>query len=60
MSGKLASDIQLLNSKIQYILEVFKDNPVMLDLSFDRLSILFELKDSVLLNPRIHPSVKYE
>ncbi|EFC44668.1 predicted protein [Naegleria gruberi] len=59
VNGKLVEDMVTLNRKVNLILaNVPKDNPIVLELSFDRVVQLSKLDDTCLLNPRIHPSVQ--
>jgi hypothetical protein len=58
ISGNLAKDIKKLNEKLKFILSVFLKNPILLELTFERLAEISLLDDTILFNRRIHPSVK--
>jgi hypothetical protein len=60
ISGNLTKDIKKLNEKLKFILSVFLKNPILLELTFERLAEISLLDDTILFNRRIHPSVKYE
>lgn len=60
VEGMLSKDIPGLNSKIRHLLQCNRrNNPVLVDLTFDRISQLGKLQDSVLEDSRVHPCVQY-
>lgn len=60
VEGLLTNDMSTLNDKIHHLLRCNKrDNPVLVDLTFDRIAQLGKLRHSVLENPRVHPCVQY-
>ena len=58
ISGNLAKDIKKLNEKVKFILSIFLKNPILIELTFERLAEISMLDDTILFNRRIHPSVK--
>jgi hypothetical protein len=60
LSGKLAPNLATLNEKILFAFGLLKRNePVLVELSYERMKILSSLSDSCFLHPRIYPSLKY-
>lgn len=60
LSGKLAPNLSILNEKILYCFGLLKKNePVLVDLSSERMQLLSGLSDSCFLHPRIYPSLRY-
>jgi len=57
--GKTTKDLETCNSMIEWIASLVPENPIMVELSFERLIILSRLQGSVFFNPRIFPAVKY-
>ena len=56
--GKLASDIQLLNSKLHSAIRLLPAKCyLVLELTFERMAEICELGDSVLLEPTVFPSI---
>ncbi len=61
LNGKLTRELEKLNQKIKKVLErqrMFNENPVLLELSYDRISELSQLPDTVLLDNLVHPSIQ--
>jgi hypothetical protein len=61
LNGKLTREIVKLNSKIRRVLERQRstgENPILLELTYDRIMELSKLHDTVLLDSLIHPSIQ--
>lgn len=60
LSGKLAPNLATLNELILFSFGLLKRNePVLVELSYERLKLLAGLEDSCFLHPRIYPGLKY-
>lgn len=60
LSGKLAPNLATLNEQILFAFGLLKRNePVLVELTYERLKLLAGLNDSCFLHPRIYPSLKY-
>lgn len=60
LSGKLAPNLATLNGLILYSFGLLQRNePVLVELSYERLKLLAGLEDSCFLHPRIYPGLKY-
>lgn len=60
LSGKLAPNLATLNELILFTFGLLKrSEPVLVELSYERLKLLAGLEDSCFLHPRIYPSLKY-
>eukprot|EP01114_Cavostelium_apophysatum_P006730 TRINITY_DN18172_c0_g1_i1.p1 TRINITY_DN18172_c0_g1~~TRINITY_DN18172_c0_g1_i1.p1 ORF type:complete len:331 (-),score=47.96 TRINITY_DN18172_c0_g1_i1:458-1378(-) len=57
--GKLAMDIAQLNSKVQFVESVLQGSVVILETSYERLSLLCKEQNSCFLKPSIFPALKY-
>lgn len=58
--GKLATDLDTLNKKIHTAYECLPERqPILVQLSFERMILLAQREDTVFLKPRVFPSVLY-
>lgn len=57
LGANLTDDINALNARVKFVCNQ-TPNPVLLDLTFERLLALARMKDSILLDSRVHPSVR--
>jgi hypothetical protein len=60
LNGKLTREIELLNTKIRRVLQHQRstgENPILLELSYDRIMELSRLQDTVLLDSLVYPSI---
>jgi hypothetical protein len=60
LSGKLAPNLATLNDKIMFAYGLLqRSEPVLVELSYERMKLLASLPESCFLHGRIYPSLKY-
>lgn len=60
LSGKLAPNLATLNDKILFAFGLLsREEPVLVELSYERMKLMAGLPESCFLHPRIYPSLKY-
>ncbi|PRP80922.1 hypothetical protein PROFUN_11363 [Planoprotostelium fungivorum] len=57
--GRLCDDMDVLNRKTLYVSSLLEGHPIILEASYERLSVIARMEDSVLLRASIFPAIKY-